>query len=166
MMEGKMYQKILVPLDGSELAECVLPHVEAIATGCGVRDITFLRVVKPFLIPSGSAEDAIGFSKEDVDRIDFENRRAAEDYLNNIVSRARYDPANVHTEVLLGKVADSIIDYAGKYEADLIAIATHGRSGISRWAHGSVADRVFRSVNAPVLLVRAPGFKPWASTLR
>ncbi len=55
-----MYQKILVPLDGSELAECVLPHVESIAKGCGVQNVVFLRVVEPFHMPSGGDDGAGG----------------------------------------------------------------------------------------------------------
>ena len=58
-------------------------------------------------------------------------------------------------DVVEGNAADAIVDYAGKNDIDLIIMATHGRSGIGRWALGSVADRVVRHANAPVLLVRA-----------
>ncbi len=153
-----MYQKILVPLDGSELAECVLPHVESIARGCGVQNVIFLRVVEPFYMPSGG--DGVSFSDKDIKRINSENRTAAESYLSQLASRTKYDRVNVQSEVITGKAADSIAEYVTKNEVDLIVIATHGRSGVSRWVWGSVADRVLRSACVPILMVRAPGCVP------
>ena len=153
-----MYKNILVPLDGSELAECVLPHVESIAKGCGVQDVVFLRVVEPFYMPSGG--DDGGFSADDVKRINSENRAAAENYLGQLVNRTKYDGITIQSEVMAGRAADSIADYATKNAVDLITIATHGRSGVSRWVWGSVADRVLRSACVPVLMVRAPGCVP------
>ncbi len=150
-----MYRKILVPLDGSELAECVLPHVESIARGCGVRNVLFLRVIEPFHMPGG--EDAGAFTEEDIKRINSENTVAAGNYLSQLVSRTKYDGVTVQSEVIMGRAAESIADYATKNEVDLITIATHGRSGVSRWVWGSVADRVLRSACVPVLMVRAPG---------
>jgi len=153
-----MYKKILVPLDGSELAECVLPHVESIAKGCGVQNVVFLRVVEPFHTPI-SGEGA-GFSEEDMKRMNSENRVAAENYLSQLANRTKYDGVNVQTQVISGRAAESIADYATKNAIDLITIATHGRSGVSRWVWGSVADRVIRSACVPVLMVRAPGCVP------
>ena len=152
-----MYKKILVPLDGSELAECVLPHVESIAKGCGVQNVIFLRVVEPLYLPSSGE---ISFSEEDRKRINSESRAIAVSYLSQLVSRAKYDGVNVQSEVVTGKAADSIAEHATKNGVDLIIIATHGRSGVSRWMWGSVADRVLRSACVPVLMVRAPGCVP------
>ncbi len=151
-----MYQKILVPLDGSELAECVLPHVESIAKGCGVEEVVLVRVVEPFNLPSGYAY----LSPEQIKEIDTENEVIAKDYLNQMVSQVKLDGVKVQTQVIIGKAADSLADYATKNGFDLIVIATHGRSGISRWAWGSVADRVLRSACVPVLMIRAPGCVP------
>jgi nucleotide-binding universal stress UspA family protein len=153
-----MYKKILVPLDGSELAECVLPHVESIAKGCGVESVVFLRVVEPFQMRSGGYGPY--FSEEDIKRINSENKASAESYLNQLVSRTKHDGVAVQPDVVTGKAADSIADYATKKEVDLITIATHGRSGVSRWVWGSVADRILRSACVPVLMVRAPGCVP------
>ena len=153
-----MYQKVVVPLDGSELAECVLPHVETITKGCGVQDVMFVRVVEPFYAPSG--EDSYAFNDEDVRRINSENKTVAEKYLGKVVEQAGYDGVNVQSEVLSGRAAESIADYATTNKVDLIVIATHGRSGISRWVWGSVADRVLRSSCIPVVMVRAPGCVP------
>ncbi len=153
-----MYQKVLVPLDGSELAECVLPHVEAIATGCRVRNVIFIRVVEPFYMPSGA--DGHNFSEKEKQLMDSKSRTAADNYLSQLVSRATYDGVNVQSEITTGKVAESLAGYATKNEVDLIIMATHGRSGVSRWARGSVADRLLRSACVPVLMVRAPGCVP------
>jgi nucleotide-binding universal stress UspA family protein len=154
-----MYKKILVPLDGSELAECVLPHVESIAKGCGVQNVVFLRIVEPFYMPTGYYGQG-SFSEEDIKRIDSENKISAENYLSQLVSRTTYDGVTAQSEVIMGKAAESIIDYATKNSIDLITIATHGRSGVSRWVWGSVADRILRSACVPVLMVRAPGCVP------
>ncbi len=152
-----MYQKVLVPLDGSELAECVLPHVESIAKGCRAQNVVFLRVVESIYLPSSGE---ISFSEEDRKRITSESKEVAESYLAQLVSRAKYDGVNVQSEVITGKAADSIAEYATQNGVDLIIIATHGRSGVSRWIWGSVADRILRSACIPVLMVRAPGCVP------
>jgi len=152
-----MYKKILVPLDGSDLAECVLPHVESTAKGCGVQEVVFLRVAEPFHLRGGYSAY---FSQETINRIDADNKAAAESYLSQLMKRTRYDGVSVKPEVITGIPTESIADYATKNSIDLIAIATHGRSGISRWAWGSVADRILRSACVPVLMVRAPGCVP------
>jgi len=154
-----MYKKILVPLDGSELAECVLPHVELVVQGCGVKNAVFLRVVEPFHMPSG-VDDGASFSEEDIRRINSENRTSAESYLDQVTNRMRHDGVTIQSGVLTGRAAETIAEYAARHEVDLIMIATHGRSGVSRWVWGSVADRVLRSACVPVLMVRAPGCVP------
>lgn len=153
-----MYQKIMVPLDGSKLAECMLPHVEALAKGCQVKNVVFVRVVEPFYMPA--ADDGLAFSDEDLKRINSETKTAAENYLDQLVSQTKYDGVNLQTEVIVGKAAESLAEYAEKNGVDLIVIATHGRSGVSRWVWGSVADRILRSSCVPVLMVRAPGCVP------
>ena len=153
-----MYQKILVPLDGSELAECVLAHVDGLGRGCLLKEITFVRVVEPFESPSVVAEYPI--KPEEVIRINAENKAVAEKYLNKMVSGFKYEGVKVQGEVLTGKAAETLAEYASKNGADLIVIATHGRSGVSRWVWGSVADRILRSACVPVLMVRAPGCFP------
>ena len=153
-----MYKKILVPLDGSELAECVLPHVEAIAAGCGTAGVVFFRAVEPFVMASGYYTAEI--SGEEIQRINADNKSSAEKYLKKLVERTKYPNAKVQSVIVTGKAAETITDYAKKNAVDLIAIATHGRSGVSRWVWGSVADRVLRSSCVPVLMIRAPGCEP------
>ncbi len=152
-----MYKKVLVPLDGSDLAECVLPHVESIARGCGVEEVVFLRVVEPFQ-QICDFEGCV--SQETMNSIDGDNKASAETYLGQLAKRTKYDGVSVKPEVITGKPAESIADYATKNAMELIIIATHGRSGISRWSWGSVADRVLHSACVPILMVRAPGCVP------
>ena len=152
-----MYQKIMVPLDGSDLAECVLPHAEAIAMGCEVKNVIFVRAVEPLHLPSSSEWVP---TPEEQQRIESSHRSDAQDYLTELVGRLKYDGADLQSEVIMGKAAESLADYAEKNGVDLIVIATHGRSGVSRWVWGSVADRILRSACVPVLMVRAPGCVP------
>lgn len=151
-----MYRKILVPMDGSKLAECVLPHVEALAKGSQVQEVVFVRVHEPFRQPGG---DYV-ISERDIARINSEQIAAAEGYLKEITNQVRLDGVRSRWELLKGPVAESLAEYATKSNVDLIIIATHGRSGVSRWVWGSVADRILRSSCVPVLMVRAPGCVP------
>ena len=159
-----MYKKVLVPLDGSKLAECVLPHVESIVRGCTVQDVIFLRIVESTLPYGPISDGGYELSASDEARvqaeIDSSNKKDAEQYLNQIVSQQKYAGLNVQSAVIMGKAAESIADYATENEIDLIIIASHGRSGISRWTMGSVADRVLHATCVPVLIVRAPGCFP------
>lgn len=152
-----MYQKVIVPLDGSELAECVLPHVETIAAGCSPQSIVFVRVVEPVRLPNVAE---YSFSARDIDRIESAERIDAENYLQKISGRYADKGWNVQTQIIKGTAAEAIAEYAEKNGGDLIVIATHGRSGVSRWVWGSVADRVLHASCVPVLMVRAPGCAP------
>jgi nucleotide-binding universal stress UspA family protein len=162
-----MYKKIMVPLDGSKLAECVLPHVESIVKGCGNPEVVFVRVVEPKDLPApeGVGSDGGGtYSIKDVDklreRLLLQNKTDAEKYLSQLTSRLGYEGAIIKTQVLVGHVAGSLAEYVEKQGVDLIVIATHGRSGISRWVWGSTTDRILRSTCVPVFMVRAPGCFP------
>jgi nucleotide-binding universal stress UspA family protein len=152
-----MYKKILVPLDGSKLAECVLPHVEFIAKGCEAQSVVFIRVVEPIHRPNV----AFYLDQEDIKRIESQNKTDAENYLKELVNNTKYDNIKVQSQVIYAKedenIAEKIAEYATQNQVDLVVIATHGRSGVSRWAWGSVADRILRSACVPVMMVRAPG---------
>jgi nucleotide-binding universal stress UspA family protein len=156
-----MYKKIMVPLDGSDLAECVLPHLETIARGCQIATVVFVRVVDPDLPPANYlAGGEFGLYKTDFDQLKKHRESEAEDYLKKLQSRINCSWAKVESRVLVGKVAEALADYATKNGVDIILIASHGRSGISRWVMGSVADRLLRSACVPVLMIRAPGCLP------
>ena len=154
--EKPMYKKIMVPLDGSDLAECVFPHLSALAEGGQVKNIVFVRVVEPFHQPTGD----FVIDQKQITKIETDNKLEAEAYLKKVVNRVKYDGVNVQSQVLFGRVAEGLADFAAKNQVDLIVIATHGRSGVSRWVWGSVADRILRSSCVPVLMVRAPGCAP------
>lgn len=149
-----MYQHIMVPLDGSELAECVLPHVEAVATGCSATTVTLVRVVPP-LHMYGGAETRI--SPEERKHLEEDSVQLATAYLEEKTQLLRDKGVLVEVKVLFGNVLDQLVDYTNENGVDLIIIATHGRSGVSRLFLGSVADRLLRHAPVPVLMVRAPG---------
>jgi nucleotide-binding universal stress UspA family protein len=154
-----MYKKIMVPLDGSSLAECVLPHVEALAKAEGVERVILVRVAEPFSLTPVRGEQG-WFSEEEENKIDSRSRAVAQEYLDQLASQLNYGQVSIQKEVLFGKTAPSLAEYANKNKVDLVVIATHGRSGVSRWVMGSVADRLLRSLHTPVLMVRAPGCTP------
>ena len=153
--EDRMYKTILVPLDGSELAECVLPHVDTVAKGCRVSKVVFIRVLEPFDAPAAAE---FSFAPEDIAEKNLAIRRAdAENYFKTVREKIRLPGIDAEWKIETGRVPETIAEFSLKHEIDLIIISTHGRSGVSRWVWGSVAERVLRSSCAPVLMVRAPG---------
>jgi nucleotide-binding universal stress UspA family protein len=152
-----MYKKILVPLDGSKLAESVLPHVESLAR-CSPKAEVMLVSVTERVSGFAAVDDSAQPSGERLipEAVGKEERQARK-YLDRIVKPLADKGIKVLTEVLLGKPADEIILFATNEGCDLIVMASHGRSGPSRWTHGSVAEKVFRSNCAPVLMIKAPG---------
>ena len=151
-----MYQKIMVPLDGSKLAECVLPHVETVAKGCESPEVLLVQAVEPIAIPYGREMATIA-SMEQLKAFEAHHRADAEKYLKETVARLSQAGIKARADVITGKAAEALVDFANKNDVDLLVIATHGRSGISRWVWGSVADRLLRSICVPVFMVRAPG---------
>lgn len=151
-----MYNKILVPLDGSNLSECVLPHVEFLLKSCGIKEVIFMRVVESLHIPFTGYDH--GLMRSEVEQEEKIGKTAARNYLEELIGKIRVENVKFSSEVCAdGQAAEMISDYASQNDVDLIVIATHGRSGISRWAMGSTSDRVLRSSCVPILMVRAPG---------
>jgi nucleotide-binding universal stress UspA family protein len=147
-----MYKLILVPLDGSSLAETILPHVEELARCFGAR-VLFLNVVEPVspaigmdtseapLVLTGLIDTATQASKSYLARLQAEFER------KGIVTRTRVE---------LGLAVSVIVETAQAEHADLIAMASHGRTGLSQVFYGSVAAGVLHRVDRPLLIVRAP----------
>ncbi|MFC1976718.1 universal stress protein [Chloroflexota bacterium] len=163
----KMYEKMVVPLDGSKLAECVLPYVEELAKGCGTKEVILVSVTESiagYKTDTEYRQSPGPFpSPEPVTRVGVtvgKKQEQAQKYLGRIAKRLGSKGIQVRTKVLLGNPAQEIADFVEHDDADIIVMASHGRSGISRWANGSVADKVFRASRAPVLMVRAPGYVP------
>lgn len=149
-----MYKKIMVPLDGSKLAECAFPQVDAIASGCCTNEVILVRVVEPRERP---ANLGTFINENDWQKIESDRKLAAGEYLDRVAGELKFENVRIKTELIVGKVADSLADFTDKNEIDLIIMATHGRSGVSRWVLGSVAEKILHSICVPILLVRAPG---------
>ncbi len=144
-----MYKRILVPLDGSAFAEAILPHVRELAL-CTGAEIVLLRVAVRWMYDYAAPVPlSAGVLPEESDQ-----ESAA--YLERVAGELREMGVRVTTEVCAGPVAETILEYAEGIHADLIAMSTHGRSGLARWFIGSVADKVVRAAKLPVLLAR-PG---------
>ena len=152
-----MYQHIMVPIDGSDLAECVLPHVEAIASGCNVVKVTLVRVVAPFHLHDYAEEK---LPTKERQRLGAKGKENAQNYLDKIVEQLKNKGIAAQAEVLVGDPVKELVNYENKNDVDLVVISTHGRSGISEWVWGSVTDRIMRSSCVPVMMVRAPGCVP------
>ena len=145
-----MYKKILVPLDGSELAQRALVQAEQMAKGFGSEIILF-EVVR-FMPIYGSPELVTPLI------IDEKQRESVERYLTRIAGELKEKGFKVSTMVKTGQqVALEIIDFAKESGVDLIIMCTHGRSGITRWVLGSVALKVLTRAETPILLIRAKG---------
>lgn len=149
-----MYRNILVPLDGSELAESVLPHVEAIAKGCRVKEVDLLKVI-PHLTTSYMLRDQKYVEKIE-EAVIGKERADTDTYLDKIRKGLEAKGLKVRTSVHVGDPATEIANHAETMGSDLIVIATHGRSGPSRWVYGSVAEKVLRASCVPVMMVRPP----------
>jgi nucleotide-binding universal stress UspA family protein len=142
-------ERILVPLDGSPVAEQILPHVTTLARALG-SSLTLFQV--PIAHVSGWMTGEWYFPVQGV----LDTAEAdVQAYLHLVAGDLQKQGLDVHTATTIGSVADCIVDYAETNQMDLIAMCTHGRTGLARWALGSVADRVLRAGSIPILLVRA-----------
>jgi nucleotide-binding universal stress UspA family protein len=146
----------MVPLDGSELAECVLPHVETIAKCGPTPQITLIRVATPLKLYSGLDYSGLqaSMNAEIMQRLEDDNIKVAKEYLKKHVTYLKSKGITAQAEVAFGDVADSLTEFAEKNNVDLIIIATHGRSGIKRLVLGSVADRILRTSKIPILMIQ------------
>ena len=146
---GNMDNRILVPLDGSSLAEQALPCAVSLARGLPA-DLDLLRTV---WIPPDIL-DLIDESTVELNAIATQLEAEASDYLGGLVRQLEDAGLNTRHAVRRGPTAESILDYAHRAKVSHIIMATHGYSGIRRWTHGSVAERVLQVANVPLLLVR------------
>jgi nucleotide-binding universal stress UspA family protein len=143
-----MYKKIVVPLDGSELAKKALDEAVKLANCFGAEMILFQVV--PFMPIYGSPELVTPLI------VDEKQKEAAEKYLANLVEELKGKGLKVTATVKTGQqVAVEIIDFAKESGADLIVMCTHGRSGITRWMLGSVALKLLTRGEKPILLIRS-----------
>jgi nucleotide-binding universal stress UspA family protein len=149
------FKKILIPIDGSPFSEASVPYVKELAKGTG-GEIILLRVSEPPVL-SADRSPAIKPSWEEYrDILMAEIKRQAEEYLERIKANIEKNNINVkvRSQVALGKAAESILKVAQKEHINLIAMTTHGRTGVSRWVYGSVASRIVEESLQPVMLIR------------
>ncbi len=147
-----MYQTILVPLDGSKRAEMILPHVEAMAHAFQSK-VIFLQVIEPAaslvtpydMVPYYDAELAEQWVNE------------ARTYLTGLEGEFREKKIQAQSVVEQGPVVRTILDVAEREQVDLIAMASHGRTGLARVFYGSIAAGVLNQADRPLLLIRSQG---------
>jgi nucleotide-binding universal stress UspA family protein len=136
-----MFNRILVPLDGSELAEGIFSKVEELASGLDAKVILLTVLPETGVLPTTAHQE----------------RQEAKQYLDGIVKRLENLGIKATATIRHGNPAEEIVDYARANDMHLIAMCTHGRSGVSRWVFGSVAEKVLRGTSLPILLCRAAG---------
>jgi nucleotide-binding universal stress UspA family protein len=153
-----MFKKILVCLDGSKLAEQILPYAVEEALRFQGRLVLFQVVPEPVAFSPGIPGAASVPMQTDI--MLAEAKKAldeARDYLEKLAKPLRKKGIQVETVSILGRAGEAILSYAGSNNVNLITIATHGRSGLRRGVFGSVADYVLRESGLPMLVIRPQG---------
>ena len=150
-----MFQQIMVPLDGSELAERALPCAERLGVATGAT-LHLVHVVE--LMPPPTGPFALAYAPGGIhgDLVAQETQQATA-YLDKMRERVAAGGVHVRTEQMLGLAAATLLDYERDAGIDLVVMCSHGRSGLARFALGSVAEHLLRHGTAPVLLVRPFG---------
>ena len=172
-----MYKKILVPLDGSPMAECSLHHVEQLASNNNDAEVILISVTElvklghilydPHSLSLGSVGDSAisGYTtspditgsysavEDAIGKMDTQLHT----YLESVSKNLKEKGIKAKVKVLKGEAAHEIVSYAEDNKCDIIVMASHGRSGPTRWAMGSISDKVFRRCCVPVLMIRGPG---------
>jgi nucleotide-binding universal stress UspA family protein len=151
--------KLLVPLDGSKQSETVLSHIESLAPKLKAK-VTLLHVVVPPYHVYPMAELAGYYGGEGIVKVPYTEeevkplKAGAQEYLQKVSSKLMGEGITTSYEVIVGSAGEEIIKAADEIGADMVAMSTHGESGFSRWEHGSIADKVLRAGNTPLLLIR------------
>ena len=136
------YEKILVPLDGSQCAENIIPTVEKLAIDFKA-DISLLRVALAHTFPGMDPTDA-----------EVKVIREAEEYLAKVEERLKAKGFKVDTHIRYGNDAEEILNHAAQKDIGLIAMSSHGNGGVKRFFLGSVAEKLLRHSPKPIYLVR------------
>lgn len=146
-----MKPQILIPLDGSPLAESVIPQVAAVARLIS-GGVTLLRAAPmPVLFEAVAGGIAPTISSAELWQQEYDEAHA---YLKEAVKRPEFEGLPVKAEIIEDQPAHAIVEYARNAEVAMVAMATHGRTGLSRWVFGSVAEKVLHAAPKPLLLVR------------
>jgi nucleotide-binding universal stress UspA family protein len=146
----KELRKILLTLDGSQFSEAIIPYVEKLAKVMG-SEVTLFRVIEPAKLPQLAAyADREKYEKDFMVKLKKEAKR----YLDKKKTALASKGIKVNSALLEGKPAETILQYAEDKSVNLIALTTHGFSGVTKWAYGSVASRIIEASSKPTLLVR------------
>jgi nucleotide-binding universal stress UspA family protein len=150
---------IVAPMDGSERAESVLPHVSTLAKQRATEPVTvnLIRVCDPPITPSYYSPEISGvplnwgeFMEQEMARC----KQTATEYLSNIAKQLEDQGIKAESTVLVGQAADEIIEFANKNPFSIVVMATHGRTGLSRLVFGSVTESVLQAISNPILLTK------------
>ena len=152
-----MFERILVPLDGSKVGEAAIPVLKRLLTKCPAGtsvDVHLLGVITLLRhwVVVGEASAPVSYTDEELAII----KDRVQNYLQKTAESIQIKQVTVKILVTSGNAAEEIIKAAEEFNADLIAMSTHGRSGLRRMAFGSITDKVLRKSTIPVLMVRAP----------
>ena len=151
-----MFSKVLVPLDGSKVGEAAFPVIEQLVDKMAPKshvEVTLLGVITLLRhwVVVGEASAPVSYTEEEMELI----RKRVSDYLEKTGDNMKKRGVVISTMVRTGNASDEILKAAEEIGADLIAMSTHGRSGLRRLAFGSITDKIIRGASVPVLLVRA-----------
>ncbi len=149
--EKGILNMVLVPLDGSKEGEAVLPYIGELVAKLKTEIILFQALSPGYQATSDEGYEYVTYTKQQMES----DRAFARNYLEKVGARLKRKGVTVRSEVRFGNAAEEIIKFADEISADVVAMSTHGRSGVSRWVFGSVADRVLHEGNTPILLVRS-----------
>jgi nucleotide-binding universal stress UspA family protein len=145
-----VYKSILVPLDGSARAEKILPHVKKLAQ-CTGAEVLLLQVVVPVYYMMDPQVSYVNINIEETQwRLD-----EAKSYLDKLAAEFANKTLKVHTRVEQGPVVETIIEVAKTEDISMIALASHGRSGLGQVFYGSVAAGILQRIDRPLLVVRS-----------
>lgn len=152
-----MHMRILIPLDGSKVGEAALPVVTDFIVKLAPEvkvSITLVGVITRLThwVAVGEASAPVSYTDEELNLI----KRRVTEYLKKTGETLKDQRISVSIRVHTGSAAEEIIKVSDEIKADMIAMSSHGRSGLSRLAFGSITDKVLRGSNAPVLVVTAP----------
>ena len=145
-----MYKKMLVPMDTSDFAECVLDHVKEISTARAIPEVVLMSVVE-----SVNSQTTAYMGPAAVKAAEERVVAGALQYLEKVKKSLALEKSQVTTVVESGLAVDTILDYIDKQGVDLVILSSHGRSGVSRWLLGSTVDKILRRSPVPVFLVPA-----------
>ena len=155
-----MNEKIIVPLDGSFVGESALPYVKDLLSKLSPQvyiEVILLHVVSPANTPMMYGAEGAVPDLEQSEAQTEKSKTAALEYLDKTAGLLKTEGVTVTTKVVVGDASAEIVKAAEEIDANLIAMSTHGRSGISRWAFGSVTDKVLRREGRiPIAMIKAP----------